>query len=67
MTKYGNKLFYLMQVGQEASSQFTLSRCGFLPNLDAKSAKVHVFDQSVDQDVMSLPVVGVHSTINWAP
>jgi hypothetical protein len=42
-TQYGNKLFYLMQVGEEASSHFELWNSGFLPNRDAKSVTVNSF------------------------
>jgi hypothetical protein len=39
--RYDNQLFYLMQVGQEASSQFELLHSGILPNRGAKSASVN--------------------------
>jgi hypothetical protein len=42
-TQYGNQLFYLMQVGEEASSHFELWHSVFLPNRGAKSATVNAF------------------------
>jgi hypothetical protein len=39
----GNQLFYLMQVGQEAPSQYGLWVSGYLPNRSAKSAALDIF------------------------
>jgi hypothetical protein len=39
--KYGNHLFYLMQVGEEADSQFNLWHSLLQPDRDAKSASFH--------------------------
>ncbi len=43
MKNSGNQLFYLMQVGQEAASQYALWNSSYLPNRSAKSAALDIF------------------------